>query len=784
MSTHRNADHSRSGDIVVQLLSYLGGLEPDSSPRRTKRAQPRRPRREAPRVKPSVDTLEDRTLLSFLVPVNYAAGAGPLAVVSADFNGDGRLDLATANQISDNVSVLLGNPDGTFQPPLTSATSRGPISLVVGDFNKDGKLDLATANAVDVSVLLGSGDGTFQTPTSTSIGDAGDPASVAVGDFNADGKLDLGVTSNVYFPGTPNGPGYWVQGYYGAVYYPGAPGDPAYYEGRASVLLGNGDGSFSAPNTAYLGYGYHLPAAVADFNGDGNLDFASTTYDYNGTVDVVLGSGMGAFGSLIAFSVGSNSYPVSMAAGDVNADGKLDLVTANRYGNEVGVLLGDGLGGFGVQNFAVRSEPSSVVLGDFNHDAKVDIATANFIKNDVSVLYGRGDGTFSAAVISASSPGPYSIVAGDFNGDGWLDAATANPNENNVSVLINDRSWATPPAPTVSVDDVTVTEGNTGTVNATLTLTLSFASTVDVTVHYATADITAAAGSDYTAASGDVTIPAGQLSRTITVAVIGDRLAEATETFAVNLSATVNATLGDGQGIGSILDDEPWLSVNDVTVTEGNTGSVNATFTVSLSALSDVDVTVHYVTANGSATAGSDYTAKSADVVIPHGQLSRTITVAVIGDRLVEPTETFVVNLTAPLNAGVVDGQGVCAILDNEPRISIKGVAKKEGDGGTTQFLFTVTLSAAYDQTVTVNYATANGSATAGSDYHAKSGAVTFAPGVTSMTITIGVIADKVREADETFFVNLSGASSNALVSAAQGIGTILDDDAPARKKH
>jgi len=187
-------------------------------------------------------------------------------------------------------------------------------------------------------------------------------------------------------------------------------------------------------------------------------------------------------------------------------------------------------------------------------------------------------------------------------------------------------------------------------------------------------------------------------------------------------------------------------------------------------------VTVHYATANGSATAG-DYSAASGDVIIPAGQFSRTLIVAVTGDRLAEATETFAVNLTAPINAGINDGQGIGTILDNEPRLSINNVSKKEGNGGTTQFIFTVTLSAAYDQAVTVNYATANGTATSGSDYQAKSGTVTFAPGVRTMTITIIVIANKTKEPDETFFVNLTGSSSNAAISVTQGIGTILNDD-------
>src|SRR5205823_14917281 len=124
----------------------------------------------------------------------------------------------------------------------------------------------------------------------------------------------------------------------------------------------------------------------------------------------------------------------------------------------------------------------------------------------------------------------------------------------------------------------------------------------------------------------------------------------------------------------------PRASVNDVTVTEGNTGSVNATFTVTLSALSDADVTVHYATANDTALAGSDYAAKSGDVIVPHGQISQTFTVAVTGDRVFEPTESYFVNLSSPVNAGISDGQGVGTIIDNEPRISIDNVSKKEGN--------------------------------------------------------------------------------------------------------
>jgi hypothetical protein len=300
-----------------------------------------------------------------------------------------------------------------------------------------------------------------------------------------------------------------------------------------------------------------------------------------------------------------------------------------------------------------------------------------------------------------------------------------------------------------------------------------------VSVNYTTADGTATAGSDYQATSGTLTIPAGQTTGTITVLVNGDRLAEANETFTVNLSAPTNATIADGQGVGTIVDDEPRISIGDTTVTEGNTGSTSATFTVTLSAAYDVNVTVNYATANGSATAGSDYQAASGTLTIPAGQTSGTITVLVNGDRLAEANEAFAVNLSNAVNAGIADGQGVGTIVDDEPRISISDVTKLEGKRGqTTLFVFTVTLSAAYDQAVTMSFRTVDGTATTrDKDYVAQAGTLTFNPGETTKTITISVIGDSKKEADETFYLDLFGNSSNSLLTKNRGIGTILNDD-------
>jgi hypothetical protein len=200
---------------------------------------------------------------------------------------------------------------------------------------------------------------------------------------------------------------------------------------------------------------------------------------------------------------------------------------------------------------------------------------------------------------------------------------------------------------------------------------------------------------------------------------------------------------------------------------------------VSLSAAYDAPVTVSFATADGTATVGSDYQATSGTLTVPAGQTSGTITVQVNGDRIAEPNETFVVNLSAPNYGVITDGQGVGTITDDEPRISIGTVTKAEGrKNHTTLFTFTVTLSAAYDQAVTMSFRTVNGTATSGSsDYVAKTGTLTFAPGETTKTITIEVKGDSKKETDEYFFLELFANSSNSLFTNTRGIGTILNDD-------
>jgi hypothetical protein len=223
----------------------------------------------------------------------------------------------------------------------------------------------------------------------------------------------------------------------------------------------------------------------------------------------------------------------------------------------------------------------------------------------------------------------------------------------------------------------------------------------------------------------------------------------------------------------------PTISLDDVSVTERHAGTSAANFTVALSAPSSDTVTVEFTTANGTAVAGNDYLAANGTLSFAPGEVSKIITVLANGDRLAEENEEFFLNLRSAVNATLADAQGIGTILDDEPRISVSDVTKAEGKKGqSTLFTFVVTLSAAYDQAVTISFGIMDGTAWATDrDYIPKTGTITFMPGETTKTITIQVKGDSKKEANETFYLDLFGNGSNSLFTKKRGIGTILNDD-------
>jgi hypothetical protein len=720
------------------------------------------------------ERLDDRWLPSFLEPVSYPVGTYPTAITTGDFNNDGLTDLVTANRgwsnESPTVSLLLGNADGSFQPARDAVTTYWSSSIAVGDFNSDGKLDIVTGSTGGyyAELLLGRGDGTTQAPSTINL--SGYSQSISVGDLNNDGKLDICAVWHSF-------------GYYGDTY--------AY----TSVILGTGTGTFTGNLSSWLGYGYHTSAALADFNGDGKLDIAAT--NYNGQVNVALGFGTGNFDSPNSFQA-SNAYydNLTVIADDLNNDGHLDLATTAPSIATVNVLLGNGTGQFTTRNsYPTGLGPRSLATADFNNDDNPDLIAAS--SGTISVMLGDGEGAFETPIQSISTFSPLAVVVGDFNGDGLPDAATADQPSadltvNTASVFINDGDWTGPGVAGLTINDVTVTEGNTGTTNATFNITLSVASTEPVTVQYATHDVNTTAGVDYQSTAGTLTFAPGETSKSISIAVLGDRTAEWNESFHLVLTNPTNAFLADGSGIGLINDDEPqiYFDFGPVYVTEGNTGTRLASFTVRMQNAYDVPVDVNYSVAEGdtrwwewgyyyappAATAGSDFAAGNGTITFSPGETEKIISVPVFGDRVAEWNEHFSVDLTGSNHGRLMQDHAVGVILDDEPYVYVDYPDVMEGNSGTANMIFTITLSNASDLPVTVNYATRDGTAVVGSDYHARSGTVTFAPGETTKTVAVPVIGDRIGEPNEFIALDLSDAVG-ANVTNSVGYGYILNDE-------
>jgi hypothetical protein len=300
---------------------------------------------------------------TFRTGLTFAVGTFPYALAIADFNGDGKRDLAVAcagaTEIDPgNISVLLGNGDGTFQPAQPFAAGITPVSIVAGDFNGDGVPDLATANWGDdtASLLVGNGDGTFQATRAVAAGPS--PRSVAASDFNTDGKLDLAIAN------------------YGN---PACSANGCFFvDSSVLLLLGNGDGTFQAGSTLAAIQG-PFSVAVADFNGDQQPDLVVTangdTADSN-NVAVMLGNGDGTFRAPLAFAV--SGYPWTSTVGDFNGDGAQDLAVPT---SGTTVLLGNGDGSFQPGQAFAPYDAFSATVGDFNGDGKLDLVT-----NSVAVL--------------------------------------------------------------------------------------------------------------------------------------------------------------------------------------------------------------------------------------------------------------------------------------------------------------------------------------------------------------------------------------------------------------
>jgi hypothetical protein len=352
--------------------------------------------------------------------VRMRTGDRPTSIAVADLDGDGFLDAVTANEASNDVSVLLGDGSGLFRATASYPAGTLPQSVAVADFNRDSLPDLATANgrSDDVSVLIQSGSGGFWP---TSAFDAGSsPHGLAVADFNRDGAPDI-ATANA------------------------ASND-------VSVLLNTGSGEF-APARNWPANFNPVAIAAADLDGDAIVDLVVANRA-PATVSVLLGNGDGSFGPTRAYSVASR--PEEVAVADLDGDGTVDIVTTNRAGAGVRVVLGAGDGTFGApaSYSSYAYEPVDVALADLNGDEILDFATANFGSDNVTVRLGDGNGTFLSLGTQYFDVGidPRAIAVADMDGNSIPDILTTNWSQNSVSVILNPFDGTIPGTISATID--------------------------------------------------------------------------------------------------------------------------------------------------------------------------------------------------------------------------------------------------------------------------------------------------------------------------------------------
>ena len=522
----------------------------------------------------------------------------------------------------------------------------------------------------------------------------------------------------------------------------------------------------------------------------------------------------------LTFAAGTTSQTIAVTvAGDVldEADETIALTLSNPVNATLATATGTGTvtDDDATPTLAIDSPSEAEGTGATGGTLTFTVSLSAASGRQVSVAYAHTGGTATSGTdYTALSAGRLTFAAGTTTQtiDVTVTGDATDEADETVVVTLSAPANATlataagtgtvtddDDAPTVSIDSPSVTEG-TGATGGTLRflVSLSAASGKQVTVDYA-ADAgsgTAISGTDYTAlTTGTLTFAAGTTTQTIDVTVTGDATDEADETVVVTLSNAGNATLATATGTGTVTDDDapPTVSIDSPSVREG-TGATGGTlrFLVSLSAASGKQVTVDYADAgSGTATSGTDYTALTAGTLtFAAGTTTQTIDVMVTGDTDATDgqNETIAVTLSGPVNATLASGEatGTGTVVDDDdgttPTLFIDAPSVAEGTGATGGTLtFTVTLSPASTQTVTVDYADAgSGTATSGTDYTAlTAGTLTFAAGTTTQTIDVTVTGDATDEPHESVAIALSSPTGGAALGLAAGTGTVTDDDAP-----
>ncbi|HEY0548066.1 MAG TPA: tandem-95 repeat protein, partial [Verrucomicrobiae bacterium] len=502
-------------------------------------------------------------------------------------------------------------------------------------------------------------------------------------------------------------------------------------------------------------------------------------------------------------------------ANDTDSDGAT-LTTILVSGPEHGILTFNPTGAFSyipAQNFY---GPDFFTYRASDGTANSGIATVAITVspvNDAPVLAGIGTKevvvgnplTFTASATDVDDP----LQSLTFSLDGGPAGATINPitgafswtpgddeasTTNHITIRVTDNGSPAGTAaetiamivyatPTISIADTSLPGGTDGLLVAEFSVSLSAPVTRPVSVDFATAAGSALPGDDYAPTNGTVIFPPGATNAIIEVTVAGKSTVYTNRNFFVTLSNPTNGIIANGTGVGTIeANAAPGFYIDDVTVAEANGGTgapkANAVFTVTLLGGSDRLVTVSYAALGGSALSRKDFKPKKGTLKFLPGVTTQTITVPITGEVMSESNEWFVVNLSRPVNAVIIHGQGRATILDDDalPTLNITDMETVEPDAGASAVSFLVRLSAKSGRVVLVDFATADNTAFANSDYVPTSGTLVFPPGTTQQRVYVNVIGNTKSENDETFSLNL-GNTVNATMGHGQALGHIRDTD-------
>ncbi len=552
---------------------------------------------------------------------------------------------------------------------------------------------------------------------------------------------------------------------------------------------GLGPGSFSAPadvTSTNVGGFDPIPAQAArTTDAEAGLAWDRTGGPHNGRVYFVYTNApaVGSANSDTFLRYSDNNGGTWTAPLKVNDDATQNSQYFPR------IALDQTTGNIAITFYDARNDSGNGGAGDTNHIPNDDVQFWGTVSVDgglsVQPNVQISAGTSNAeSVANPNDFGDYSALAfesGVFH-PAWADNSTAlvgNPGRPQPDVATAAVRVITGVG--LSITDVARDEGQAGLTDFVFTVTASGTATLPATVEYASVDGTAIAPDDYGAKSGTLTfLPGGSQTQMITIQVVGDTVVEPDETFFVKLSNAQNGNITRATGVGTILNDDLNLAVNDITVVEGDSGTSDAVFTVSAEGISHLTAIVNFSTADGTANSGSDYLSRGGVLIFPPGTTSRTVTVPIVGDLLNEGTETFVVNLTNAVSAQITKAIGVGTILDNDllPALYVNDVHVTTTQAGVLAAVFTVALDAPSGRDVSVQFATADGSAQAGLNYTAESGVVDFAPGATTKLVTVPVTSMATYAPNEKFYLNLSNPLHAALADP-QGVGTIIFAEPP-----